>query len=146
MEIFATIIQILCAVFLIWFIIYSNLLKRDNQDLIDNVEYYKRVADNKRMEYNDLDEEYNIIRKSNSANQTWNTRYRNTIEWLKKEIEVKEVIRKKMIKELALLQDYNINQGKIIDESKVVVEFLVTKAKKSEMEAAKATAKEYYRM
>ena len=96
-------------------------------------------------EYVDLQTELDTVKKSNSANQTWNTRYRNTIESLKKEIEEKEVIRKKMIKELVLLQDYNINQGKIIDESKIVVEFLVTKAKKSEMEAAKATAKKYYR-
>ena len=136
MEFLATIIQILCAVFLIWFIIYSNRLR----------EQLAKERSEHKKDIKELHEYQTGLKNTNKAYKWANTKHKETIESLEKEIEEKEVIRKKMIKELALLQDYNINQGKIIDESKVVVEFLVTKAKKSEMEAAKATAKEYYRM
>ena len=117
--------------------------------------------------YYDASIKIKALKKTNSANQTWNTRYRDTIDELKEEIKFLDGITTNQIeriKELVIgvneVEKENklcknnedrvrwelFNSNKKIDESKIVTEKLLTMVKKGKMEEAKEIVKEFYQM
>ena len=83
----------------------------------------------------DIKEEYRLIKKSDSANQGWNTRYRKTIE----ELEDNLIHQKEMDKKVDLAIKKHQEQAKtikslscVVDESHIVVEAIANNTNKKE--------------
>ena len=80
----------------------------------------------------ELEDELKKEKKSNASKQGWNTKYRKTIEKKDEKIEeLKEMLKYCWIK---------------IDESKIVTEYLITTAKKSEKQNAVKAVNNYLEM